>query len=111
MADTNRSLLSTCPICGYTDSSTDSQALSIAIEQHMREAHNMDAASMQTGPSIKPGSLNSGIVSNEPPAAAPVANLGNAPSAAMAAPNIGHNDHGGAPGDPETEARDPYAKD
>jgi hypothetical protein len=44
---------------------------------------------------------------NERPAAAPVANAGNAPSAAMAPPNIGHEEHGGAPGDPNTQARDP----
>lgn len=43
----------------------------------------------------------------EPPAPAPVANLGNAPSAAAAPPNIGHEEHGGAPGDPNTEARNP----
>ena len=47
----------------------------------------------------------------EPPAAAPVANMGNAPSAAMAPPNIGHEDHGGAPGDPQTQARDPFETD
>ena len=47
----------------------------------------------------------------EPPAAAPVANMGNAPSAAMAPPNIGHEDHGGAPGDPQTQARSPFDTD
>ena len=47
----------------------------------------------------------------EPPAAAPVANLGNAPSAAAAPPNIGHRDHGGAPGDPETQAEYPIGDD
>lgn len=43
----------------------------------------------------------------EPPAAAPVGNIGSSPSSAMAPPNIGHEDHGGAPGDPETQARYP----
>ncbi len=43
----------------------------------------------------------------EPPSAAPVANIGTAPSAAAAPPNIGHQDHGGAPGDPETQAENP----
>jgi hypothetical protein len=48
---------------------------------------------------------------NEPPAAAPVANLGNAPSAAMAPPNIGYEDRGGAPGAPNPEAGDPLDSD
>ena len=41
------------------------------------------------------------------PAAAPVANLGNVPSAVASAPNIGHTDNGGAPGDPQTQGRYP----
>jgi hypothetical protein len=43
-------------------------------------------------------------LSMEPPEPAPVANLGTAPSAASAPPNVGHQDHGGAPGDPGTQA-------
>ncbi|HKP55016.1 MAG TPA: hypothetical protein VJ183_20475 [Chloroflexia bacterium] len=45
------------------------------------------------------------------PEPAPVANMGNAPSAAAAPPNIGHEYHGGAPGDPNTEARNPLDTD
>jgi hypothetical protein len=48
---------------------------------------------------------------NEPPAPAPVANVGTSAQADAAPPNIGHVDHGGAPGDPETEARDPLDSD
>lgn len=48
---------------------------------------------------------------DEPPSAAPVANAGNAPSAAAAPPNIGHEEHGGAPGDPNTQARNPVDED
>ncbi len=40
----------------------------------------------------------------EPPAAAPVGNIGTSPSGAMAPPNIGHGDRGGGPGDPDTQA-------
>jgi hypothetical protein len=47
----------------------------------------------------------------EPPSAAPVGTLGTSPSGAMAPPNIGHRDHGGAPGDPETEAEYPMDDD
>lgn len=45
----------------------------------------------------------------EPPAAAPVANVGTsqATQAASAPPNIGDNDQRTAPGDPETQARYP----
>jgi hypothetical protein len=50
-------------------------------------------------------------IANEPPAAAPVAAPGNAPSAAAAPPNIGHDEHGGAPGDPETQANYPIGDD
>ncbi len=45
----------------------------------------------------------------EPPAAAPVANLGNAPSGAMAAPNLGHGSLDEAPGAPDSVAGDPLA--
>lgn len=44
---------------------------------------------------------------DEPPAAAPVASVGSSPSSSAAPPNIGDEDHGGAAGDPETEARYP----
>jgi len=44
----------------------------------------------------------------EPPEPAPVANLGNAPSAAAAPPNLGSNKEG--PGEPGTQARDPFEK-
>jgi hypothetical protein len=43
----------------------------------------------------------------EPASPAPVASMGNAPSAIAAPPNQGHEDHGGASGDPKTEARYP----
>lgn len=51
---------------------------------------------------------NKSYLDNEAPAAAPVGNLGNAPSAQAAPPNIGHVEHGGASGDPNTQARDPF---
>ncbi len=41
------------------------------------------------------------------PSAAPVASPGSSPSAIAAPPNIGHGDRGGAPGDPDTQARNP----
>lgn len=53
----------------------------------------------------------SGLTLNEPPSAAPVASVGSSPSSSAAPPNIGHNDHGGAPGDPETQARNPLDPD
>ncbi len=43
----------------------------------------------------------------EPPAAAPVANVGSSASGLAAPPNIGNMDRGGASGDPKTQARDP----
>lgn len=42
--------------------------------------------------------------SNEPPAAAPVANVGASSNAPAAPPNIGDEPTPGAPGDPQTEA-------
>ena len=47
------------------------------------------------------------VDSNEAPIAAPVANLGNAPSAAMAPPNLGPSNPNTAPGAPNPQARDP----
>ena len=49
--------------------------------------------------------------SNEPPAAAPVAQVGVTPSGTAAPPNIGDNASGGASGDPETEAGYPIGDD
>ncbi|MDB5081048.1 MAG: hypothetical protein JWP00_2972 [Chloroflexi bacterium] len=46
MADNDRSNLSTCPICGYTDTADDSQALQMAIEEHIRMSHNLDPATL-----------------------------------------------------------------
>lgn len=46
----------------------------------------------------------------EPPTAAPVANVGTTPSGMAAPPNIGDSDTDGAPGDPQTRARDPFEK-
>ncbi len=46
-----------------------------------------------------------------PPSPAPIASIGSSPSGEMAPPNIGHQDHGGAPGDPETEARYPIGNE
>jgi len=48
-----------------------------------------------------------GYDANNPPSPAPAATSGTSPSSVAAPPNIGHEDHGGAPGDPETEARYP----
>jgi hypothetical protein len=48
---------------------------------------------------------------NEPPEPAPVANVGPSSGAPAAPPNIGREDHGGAPGDPQTEARYPIGED
>ncbi|MEO5952690.1 MAG: hypothetical protein ABIQ44_09520 [Chloroflexia bacterium] len=52
-----------------------------------------------------------GYEANEAPSAAPVGLVGTSASGTMAAPNIGHVDQGGAPGDPQTQAADPLAKE
>lgn len=49
--------------------------------------------------------LNPGL--QDRPEPAPVASVGSSPSSVAAPPNIGNEDHGGAPGDPNTEARNP----
>ena len=48
---------------------------------------------------------------NEPPEPAPVANVGTSSQAEAAPPNIGHEEHRGAPGDPQSEARYPIGED
>jgi hypothetical protein len=45
MAD-KRPKLSTCPICGYTDTAEDADALNSAIEEHIRLSHNLDPATL-----------------------------------------------------------------
>src|SRR4051794_13744208 len=52
-------------------------------------------------------SNNPGLDEDEPPGPGIIGTLGSSASGNMAVPNIGHNDTGGGPGDPETEARDP----
>ena len=56
MANKNdRPKLSTCPICGYTDTADDPEALQSAIEEHIRMAHNLDPATLgNTGATVKP---------------------------------------------------------
>jgi hypothetical protein len=55
------------------------------------------------------GDANTGDLSaaNEPPAAAPVANVGSSASGVAAPPNITNDDQGGAAGNPGTQARYP----
>jgi predicted small metal-binding protein len=43
MADSNKEKQATCPICGYTDSAYDADALERGMQEHMRQAHNMSA--------------------------------------------------------------------
>ena len=52
-----------------------------------------------------------GTFFDEPPDAAPIANVGTSSQAEAAPPNIGHEAHGGAPGDPQSEARYPIGED
>jgi hypothetical protein len=46
MAHDKRPKMSTCPICGYTDTADDPEALQMAIEDHIRHAHNLDPATL-----------------------------------------------------------------
>ncbi len=49
---------------------------------------------------------------NERPAGGPVAPIGSNPTGSAAVPNVaGHDEHRGAPGDPETQARYPIGDD
>lgn len=55
MAHDKRPRMSTCPICGYTDTAEDPEALQMAIEDHIRMAHNLDPATLGgTDSSVKP---------------------------------------------------------
>jgi hypothetical protein len=53
MADNDKEKQATCPVCGYTDTSTDAAALADAMQQHMRSAHNMDWSPGNTDLDIK----------------------------------------------------------
>jgi hypothetical protein len=44
---------------------------------------------------------------NEQPSGGPVVTIASNPTGSAAVPNIGHDEHGGAPGDPETQAEYP----
>jgi hypothetical protein len=52
-----------------------------------------------------------GTFFDERPGPAPVANVGTSSTAEAAPPNIGREDHGGASGDPQSEARYPIGED
>ena len=56
----------TCPICGYTDSATDAEALATSMDEHMRLTHNqvvapdagntdMKDSGVKVGDGIQPG--------------------------------------------------------
>jgi len=47
------------------------------------------------------------VTSGDVPAPGPIATVGSSPSGVAATPNIGHEERGGAPGDPQTEAENP----
>ncbi len=99
--------LSTCPICGYTDSSTDPEMLEMDLREHIKSAHNLDPDNVLTPGAIKP---DTGAIydtnADLPPIAAPVANIGTSASAVMAAPNLDQEDHSGNP-DTDTERHEP----
>lgn len=47
--------MSTCPICGYTDTADDADVLQMAIEEHIRLSHNLDPATLGgTAGAVKP---------------------------------------------------------
>jgi predicted small metal-binding protein len=55
MAKTDDRLkITSCPICGYTDTASDPEALYSAIEEHVRMAHNMDLNTLNTETEVKP---------------------------------------------------------
>src|SRR4051794_11530637 len=51
MADNDKPKMSTCPICGYTDTADDADALHMAIAEHIRMTHNLDPATLGGGTS------------------------------------------------------------
>lgn len=107
MKKNDRTLLSTCPICGYSDTSGDAEALDLDIQDHIRSAHNLDPATVINQDTVKP-TASARPVPNEPPLAAPVATVGTGASGVMAPPNLGPENYRGAPGDPNPDAHDPF---
>ncbi len=93
MADNDKPKMSTCPICGYTDTADDAGALHSAIEEHIRKAHNLNPATLGGGTSgsVKP-------VSNETAAEVGGSNSTGAtiPIIAAAPSNIGGSGTTGA---------------
>lgn len=62
MADKDRGpLMTSCPICGYTDEASDAAILNDAIAEHIRTAHNLDPATLNTSSEIK----DAGAVKND----------------------------------------------
>ena len=110
MAGSDTPKLSTCPVCGYTDTSADPDLLEEDIQVHMRSAHNLEPSAELLNSSVKPEGPGQGASGGQP-AAAPIASVGTSPSGFMAPPNIGNESHGGAPGDPETQAGYPMDSD
>ena len=69
MAKTDDRLkITSCPICGYTDTASDPEALYSAIEEHVRMAHNMDLNTLNTETKIR----TTGEVVDDRAAGAPV---------------------------------------
>jgi hypothetical protein len=63
MAD-NREKQATCPICGYTDTALDAEALEEAMAQHMQQAHNMSAPVNPGNTDLKQTGNNAGVLSS-----------------------------------------------
>src|SRR5918912_805553 len=69
MAD-SKEKQATCPICGYTDTAGDAEALEEAMQEHMRLQHNQVGGVNPSTSDLKPtgqGSTDAGI---EAPSAA-----------------------------------------
>ncbi len=78
MADKDKLKLASCPICGYTDTSTDAEALDSDIRAHVKTVHNLDPENLGLSGNVKLESPNNGD-STDTPAITPVVNVGNSP--------------------------------
>jgi hypothetical protein len=82
MADKDKLKLSSCPICGYTDSGTDAAAMDEDIRMHVKTVHNLDPESLGGSSNVKLQTEDA-TGNSDTPAIAPAVNVGTATANAI----------------------------
>jgi|GEM_PF-3037163 len=93
MADKDKLKLSSCPICGYTDSGTDAAAMDEDIRMHVKTVHNLDPENLGGSSNVKLQTEDD-TANSDTPAIAPAVNVGTAAVGAFGFQPLGNKKDG-----------------